>query len=367
MKIAFIITSLGVGGAEIQVTNLADEYSSRGHEVLLISLTGNSIVKPIHPQVKVIDLMMKKNPYSFILNYIKTRRIIKEFQPTVVHSHMIHANIFSRFVRLSQRMQLLICTAHSNYEGSKIRNIFYRLTDRLCDLTTNVSQNAVESSIKKKAVPKNKIKVMYNGINTKKYCYNPKTRDNLRKLLKINKETPLLLSVGRLTPAKDYPNLLHAFSLLSLPFNISKLIIIGDGAERKKLQELAEKLDIHNRVIFLGTQNDINEWMSAADIFVLSSAWEGFGLVIAEAMSCERIVVATDAGGVKEVLSNNGFLVPIKDSNALSKAIEQALTLTEESKKSISTSAKNYISENFCISKIADKWLTLYSNLNLKK
>ncbi|MGL5947829.1 MAG: glycosyltransferase [Aeromonas sp.] len=117
MKILLIITGLGMGGAERQVCDLADQFAAKGHEVLLISMTGETVNRPLSAKIEVVELRMAKTPLGFIKAYSKTRNLIKKFKPDVVHSHMVHANLFSRLLRLTTRFKKLICTAHSSNEG----------------------------------------------------------------------------------------------------------------------------------------------------------------------------------------------------------------------------------------------------------
>lgn len=363
MKILFIITGLGIGGAEKQVVDLADEYTYLGHNVTIMSLTNEIITKPKSSTVNIINMKMKKNFFSFLKTYIAARKLIKNISPEIVHSHMVHANLFARFLRITVKIPLLVCTAHSSFEGSRLRMFMYRITDRLCNVTTNVSNEATESSIRRKSVKKNRIITMYNGIDTSRFRFNISYRNEMRHSFGLDRNTPLLLAVGRLQPAKDYPNLLHAFANLPPEYSHAKLFIIGGGDEEKALKTLSNTLGINKRVIFLGFRNDIEKWISAADVFILSSAWEGFGLVVAEAMSSECIVVATDCGGVKEVLNGYGFLVPTKDSVYLSEKIVHAISLDHETKNKMKKSSKKYVLDNFSIETIAKKWLGLYTSL----
>lgn len=107
-------------------------------------------------------------------------------------------------------------------------------------------------------------------------------------------------------------------------------------------------------------RKDVHDWMSAADVFVLSSAWEGFGLVVAEAMACERIVVATDCGGVKEVVGDTGILVPAKDSVALAQGLAKGLALTREAALAQGRLARQRIVARYSLSVQAERWLELY-------
>ncbi|MCU8069542.1 glycosyltransferase [Shewanella sp. SM32] len=362
MKITLIITGLGMGGAERQVCDLADQFAENNHQVLVISMTGENINLPQSTLVEVVSLNMSKTPLGFISAYRQTRKLIKAFKPNVVHSHMVHANLFARLLRLSTQIEKLVCTAHSSNEGGLGRMLAYRFTDSLCDLNTNVSQEAVDISVKRRSAPARRIIAMHNGIDTERFTFNHESRATLRATLKLLDQTPLILAVGRLTEAKDYPNLLTAFAQLPYTLDNSQLVIIGTGEEQAPISALAAQLGLTSRVHFLGLQRNVHEWMSAADVFVLSSAWEGFGLVVAEAMACERVVVATDCGGVREVVGDAGFLVEIKNSQQLAAVIEEAINLPVGRKKQLGTDARQRVIDRYSLSVIADKWLEIYSN-----
>ncbi|EMC9360102.1 glycosyltransferase [Proteus mirabilis] len=362
-NICLITTSLGMGGAEHQLCNLADGFIENNKKVIIISLSSSDIlVRPKSKHVKIHQINMKKNPFSFIKSLFIVRKILIEFNPDIIHSHMFHANIFSRILKIIFKHPKLITTAHSSNEGGFIRMFIYRTTDFLSSISTNVSKEAVNSFIEKKASTKNRLIPIYNGIDIDKFTYNQEARNEIRNQLNINDNVHLFLAVGRLTKAKDYPNLLKAFSKFEYDPNIA-LAIIGIGEEEIYLKNLISELKIKNRVFWLGLKNNIADWMSASDTFVLSSAWEGFGLVVAEAMSCKRIVIATDSGGVSEVMDNIGFLVPTKDSKLLFDAMNHVLSLNNEEKKLIGEQARRKILQDFSLPKIIDTWLKLYEQL----
>lgn len=360
MKITLLITGLGMGGAETQVCSLIDQLAARGHAILLLSLTGESVNKPKHPSVKLVELNMRKTPLGFVKAYWKAVSILRQFQPDVVHSHMVHANIFARLLRVVAPIPRLVCTAHSNNEGGKARMIAYRLTDRWCDLSTNVSQEAVKAFIAQKATKPGRIVALHNGVDLTKFAFNPVARERCRAELGLNANQTLLLSVGRLTEAKDYPNLLRAFAQLVKRQPSIRLAIIGQGELTIQIEQMIEQLDLKSHVHLLGLRFDVADWMSAADCFVLSSAWEGFGLVVAEAMACERLVVATDCGGVREVVGDYGYLVPPRDSKKLAEAIEQAMTLARKERETLGNNARNYIESRYSLSAITEQWLKFY-------
>ncbi|MHC9246596.1 glycosyltransferase [Aeromonas jandaei] len=362
MKIAMIITGLGMGGAERQVCDLADQFIRFGHHILIISMTGEITNRPHSTAADIISLQMRKTPFSVFKAYWQAIKLLNQYKPDVVHSHMVHANIFARLLRLFVSFPKLICSAHSVNEGGGWRILAYRFTERLCDLNTNVSQEAVDSFVKSGAVPTGRMQVMYNGIDTQRFYFNATVRNNLRYQLGIDGNDLLLLSVGRLTAAKDYKNLLFAFAMLSAKFANIQLAIIGEGEEKAYLTRIAATQGCSERVHFLGLRYNVEDWMSAADIFVLSSAWEGFGLVVAEAMATERVVVATDCGGVREVVGSAGLLVPSKNSQQLFTAIEQAMMLSPLEREAMTKEARTRVINHYSIETICLRWLNLYKD-----
>lgn len=360
MNLAFLITGLGMGGAERQVLALADQFSAMGHKVLVIFLSGESAISPSRADVKVIGIGMKKTPRSFLFSLIMVKKLLLNFHPDVVHSHMVHANIFARLLRLICKIPRLICTAHSINEGGCLRMLGYRLTDGLADLSTNVSQEAVQAFLASGAAKSGRMIAMYNGIDENEFKFSASARYRTRQELGVDDDMPLLLAVGRLIEAKDYPNLLHAFARVSVIYPGSRLAIVGVGSLLLELQALSFELGVSSRVLFLGLRRDIPALMSASDLFVLSSAWEGFGLVVAEAMACKRMVVATDCGGVREVMGDTGILVPPRNPSALSEAIELTLKLSETDRDSRGEAARLRVVNNYTLSKVAGRWLELY-------
>lgn len=366
MKILFVITGLGVGGAERQVTNLADGLSEKGHVVKICYLTGPCLMRPKNSDIELVCLDTAKSICGIVSTYVCLRNVIRKFGPDVIHSHMFHAILFARLVRLSIALPVLICSAHSNNEGSRIRMRCYRATAWLSDMNTNVSEDAVTSFEEKGAVRRGTMLAVANGIDASRFTPNDLVRVGMRNAAGISASDRVIVAVGRFNKAKDYPNLLIAFRKLCDAGESAQLWIVGDGELRKELEYLVDSLRLGRCVRFLGIKENIPDWLNAADVFVLSSAWEGFGLVVAEAMACEKIVVATNSGGVGEVLGDCGFLVPTGDSQALSLSLRDALNLPEIEASELGRRARVRVVEKFSIVDKVNLWLGLYSKLKGK-
>ncbi|BAU66921.1 glycosyl transferase group 1 [Stanieria sp. NIES-3757] len=175
---------------------------------------------------------------------------------------------------------------------------------------------------------------------------------------------PVIISVARLAKQKNFPLLLNAFSLVLTHID-AKLIILGEGSERKSLEKLTRELDLENKVSFPGECQNPWKYMSKADLFVLPSQEEAFGLVLVEAMACGLPVIATDAiaGGPRSIINDNryGLLIANKDVNALADAIIKVLTLPDLRAQLITASAERC--RDFEPRKIAQEWFSFLQQL----
>lgn len=364
MNVLYVITGLGGGGAEKVVVDLADRMSALGHQVKVAYLKGEIIVRPKNNNIELVYIGLEslKNSKNAYLNY---KNLILKFKPDVVHAHMVHANIFTRIARKFIPIPKLICTAHSNNEGGKLRMFAYKVTHRLANLTTNVSISACESFEELGAVPKGGMQAIYNGIDLNEFKYDQQSCDHIRSSLEIDSKRTLFLAVGRFHHAKDYPNLIQAFSLMVVHKRFDQrpiLIIAGDGEERANIEKTISDHNLNDDIKLLGRRDDIADLMSAADFFVLSSSFEGFGLVVAEAMACKAFVIATDCGGVKEVMGGYGLLAPPKNSELLAHQILAAMSMNETEVNDNNKNALTYVEHHFDLDKIIEQWLEIYAS-----
>lgn len=353
LKILYVITGLGVGGAEKVVCDLADQMIVKGYEVKIVYLTGKVLVKPISSKIQIIPLHLNSIK-DLIKASKKYKKVIKDFSPDVIHSHMIHANIFARINHLSFRRIKLICTAHNSNEGSQLRMLAYKLTNFLSNLNTNVSQEASESLISKGAFNKNNLITVYNGIDLNKFNFFNKDK---------NSNELSFLSVGRFNKQKDYPNLFQAISILKNTINKEvKFYIAGDGELRPQLEQLIVDLGISDCVVLLGKRSDIPNLLNKADYFVLSSRHEGLPTVVIEAMACGTFVIATDCGGSTEIMGDTGILVPPQNSEALAEALKEAMNKTPLEIQENNLKARQRVEELFSLEKSVENWLKIYRN-----
>lgn len=359
MRILLVITGLGVGGAERQVIDLAESYIELGHQVKIAYLLKPVLLSPASSEIELIDLKLERTLFSVVRPFLRLKKVLDEFRPDVVHGHMVHANLFLRCARVFFKMQRLVCTAHSTNEGGRLRMMAYRVTSSLSEVFTNVSAEAVKEFEKKGAAKVNEMQVMFNGVDTRRFAFHESSRIAIHNELGLQNKK-VILAVGRLYPEKDYPTLLKAMALVVKHEHRAHLVIVGTGTLKDELVLLCDQLGIADNVLFCGVRHDVAQVMSAADVFVLASTFEGFGLVVAEAMACSRVVVATDCGGVAEVLGDCGQLVRPGDSEALAVAIVESMNLDSKKTVQIGKEARLRIVEKFSLQSIVKRWIKIY-------
>lgn len=361
LRILLVTTGLRMGGAEQQVAALAKEFIARGHSVALISLTPDCEV-PMPDAVERLMLDLRKTPLSMAHTLLAARRFAQAWRPDIVNSHMFHANLFARSLSRICHLPPLICAAHSFSEGGRLRMLCYRLTDRWCTLTTQVSQASRAEMIRAGAVRPDRVRVMYNGIDTEKFRPDAALRERTRAQLGIDSRARLILSIGRLAIEKAQDTLIDAFQRMDRS-QTTRLFVAGDGPQHAALQERIAKYGLRDAVSLLGTRHDIPALLNAADLFVLSSRIEGMPLVIGEALACGRPVVATSAPGVKELMGDIGTMVPIDDIDALALAMTQSLA-AEAGTDDQRDVRRQRIVAHFGIAAAADRWLSLYRQMH---
>jgi glycosyltransferase involved in cell wall biosynthesis len=297
---------------------------------------------------------------------LRLRKIIRDFRPDVVHSHMVHANLLARLTRVVCPMPVLIATAHSTTEGRRWTELAYRITDPLADLTTIICEAAAARYIRVGAVPERKLKTVPNGVQLDAYRTCAQTRVNLRNDLGLDDQF-VWLAVGRLDAPKDYPNLLTAMARLRKEHRV--LLIAGDGPLRQPIERLAAELGISEKVRFLGIRKDIPQLMAAADAYVMSSAWEGLPMVLLEAAASSLPIVTTAVGGNNEIVHDevNGFLVPASNSEALAGAMQRIEHLPAESRLSMGLAGRDHVTKHYSLSSVVDQWETIYRSLLQRK
>ena len=347
-RIVLLITGLQPGGAENQVVQLAAELGRRGWEVTLISLADTFGMRPGVADPRAL---------------VRLIALLNRVRPHILHSHLFHANLMARVVRLFSPAPVVISSIHSIAETGRasgrigLRDFAYRVTSPLADCTTAVSQAAGDRHAAAGAVRRSKLRIIPNGVDTARFRPDPERRARARSRLGIGAGF-VWLAAGRLMWKKDFPTLLRA--LAALPGGI--LLIAGEGPQEDELRSMARDLAVDAR--FLGRVADMPEIMNAADALALSSVVEGLPMVLLEAAASGLPAVATDCGGVREAVRDGAtaFVVPPGDPAALATAMSKLAALPPAGRESMSRAAREHAAR-FDLAAVVSQWERLYREL----
>jgi len=350
MKILLLINSLSGGGAERVVQTLANYFTTLDdYEVVVVLLETlkDSYVLDSGIKKRVLRTAPTCRGFGKILSMslqaYEFAKIVKEERPDASISFLVRANLVHIMSRwFGNRSPIFISernTSRNQYKSNSLKNHIMRWLIRwLYPKATRVSaiSNGVKENLLSFGISPCKIKVIYN----------PQPLQELYELatefspIQIKQDASILITVGRLVDQKDHDTLIKAFEKVKRKIDAC-LYIIGDGPNRKKLENLAQTLALVDDIRFMGWQPNPFALLKQADLFVLSSRFEGFGNVIVEAMACGLPVVTTDCpSGPREILRGGeiGALVPVGDVDALAQAITTLLsnrqTLTQYAQKS---------------------------------
>jgi glycosyltransferase involved in cell wall biosynthesis len=370
LRILFLSTSMGMGGADSQLLSAAQELRRRGHEIFIVSMTP---LGPMGLEARRLGLftesLQMRRGVPDPRGLVRLARFVRSWRPDVVHSHMVHANLLARALRLFAPVPALVSTIHNIDEGGRLRMAAYRLTNGLVDHMTIVSEAAARRFVADRIVPERLLRVIPNGVRTEHYRNVPaEIRESLRRLLGLT-DAFVWLAVGRFETAKDYPNMLRAFARVHERRPEARLLLVGRGSLQDETEALVRDLGLGDAVRFLGVRSDIPEVMHAADGYVLSSAWEGMPMVLLEAAAAGLPIVATRVGGNHEVVRDRetGYLVPPRDDAALAQGMLGLMGLPMPERRAMGDAGHQHVRSHYGLGRVAERWEELYREVLARK
>jgi glycosyltransferase involved in cell wall biosynthesis len=328
--IAFYLPNLEMGGSEQVAVTLANELTLRGIRVdMVLSRSRGELLQQLHSGVNIINL----NANTFRTSFWPLVTYLKKYQPSALLSWMDFSNVFAvlaaKLAKPQPRVAIRIPTTLSRNIKPPIKNIFARLLFHfiypLADTIISVSGGAADDLARFAWLSRSRIQVVYNPIISQELI--AKSAQPLDDPWFYPGHPPVILAVGRLSPAKDYPTLLNAFAILRQKV-AANLLILGEGSLRKKLEVMIHELELTDSVRLPGLIMNPFPYMSNADVFVLSSVWEGLPGTLIQAMACGCPVISTDCpSGPSETLGGGryGTLVPPGKPVMLAEAIIHSL------------------------------------------
>ena len=305
----------GIGGAEKFIVSLCRGHNkSRFEAMVCVLFSGGVVSDQISREGYDVTVLNMANGFDLI-RALRLIPIIKNRRIDIVNIH--GQNPLGKLCSALSGAPVIVHTDHGTTVGSPLTRrqrvvLFNRLLTPFIDHFIAISQGMKKSLRLREKIPGNKITLIYNGVDVEDISKVSCNKTELRESLGIPPGIPVLGTVGRLAPEKQYPLLLKSLSILK-NWGIEFIsLIVGDGPDRKPLESLAKKMSLNDQVRFLGQRNDVNQLLEFMDVFVFSSGGEAFSITLLEAMAAAKPIVAFDVKGVDEaiVTHETGFLVP---------------------------------------------------------
>lgn len=374
MKIVQIIPSFNVGGGELLAVRLCAEIKRQqpSYKVFLVSLYDPipSIVydEALASGAEILTLGKKKGFDPSIL--LRMANVLRNIKPDVIHTHLAGLR-YTLLAGLMCRNAVKIHTVHNiaDYEASSAVKQVHKIAFKIFGWMPVALSETVKQSIFN--VYKVDAHVVNNGIGINLQILNA-PKDTLRKELNLPCEHQLIITIGRLWKQKNQALLIEAYQQLCRKNNNCSLLIVGEdpsgGNFRKILENKVSNFpeNIRDNIYFLGARKDIPKLLRTADVFVLSSDWEGVPLTLLEAMGYGIPTVCTAVGGVPDIIEHGitGLLVPKGDTNALAGAISEILD-NQSFASQVSDNAQQQFKQRYSIEITTHGYLELYER-NLK-
>jgi len=373
-KVIHIITRLDKGGsAENTFLTLKGLDKSR-YEVSLIAGPVDDPSQDRRDQIEESGVryiqvpQLRRNIHLFydFTALLKIYRFLKREKPDIIHTHTSKAGLLGRLAARLARVPSIIHTPHGHvffgYFGAlktKIFILFEKLASRITSKIVALTPREKSDYLSFKVTSEEKLAVIPSGIELHKYQHAPREeRSKLRKELGIAEHSAVVGTAGRLVPVKGPQFLLQAFKQVISEHPETYLVFAGDGPLRKSLEKNAVDMDLAKNIIFAGWRDDMARVLSIFDIFCLPSLNEGMGRVLVEAMALGKPVVASDVGGIPDLIipGKNGFLVPPRNPGELARQILFLIKNREEAAKMGRTGKEmvSAFSDEIMVKKIAE-------------
>jgi len=330
-----LVEDLGTGGLEKVIVDIAENLNAEQYKVIVWCVArGGEIADELISKgidVKILGIRSYYNPF----NILRLVNLFKKVNPDILHTHTYFSNTIGRIAAKLTRIPIIITHVQNTYWNYTKRNLFIeRLLSYFTDKIICCSDAVKDFVLGYEKISPQKVVTIYNGIALDKFNQSIDVA-SFRDSLGIRDNELLIATVASLTPKKGHKYFLDSVADIVKTYKNIKCLIVGDGPLRKELEEYVKTLSLDYYIIFTGIRNDIPNLLRAADIFVLPSLIEGLGIAAIEAMASGIPVVATNVGGLSEVVKDgiSGILVPPKDSEALSGAIMSLLKDSQAAKQ----------------------------------
>lgn len=365
INILHVISKLPVGGVENQLLLILKNYDRTKFNPIVCSLLDKGEIGKEIEEAGIEVISLNKLKHRFDPTIVRDIcHLIKKRNIKIVRTHQYHANLYGRLAGWLAKVPCIVASIHNVYTRDKKihRRIINKLLSRFTDKVVAVSETVKHDILMYDGLSEDKVTVIYNGIDINRFS---RINGNIiRKEFKIPFDIPVIGTIGRLTFQKGMKYLLEAVSLVKKRSPKIILLIVGDSPIKDELQNYAKALGMDSHVIFTGSRRDVPELLSAMDIFVLPSLWEGLPNALLEAMAAGKPIIATDIPPIREIVNSEkvGILVPPQNCNAIADSIE-FLFHNKNFAENLANAARERVFTTFHIKTSVRHYTELFENI----
>lgn len=325
-----LIRSLDNGGCEntlLRTLPVLNTQTTNQHHII-ITIRHPGKLGTIFGKQGVTVVAVNQRNWFDIAGYIRLIKLLKKYQPVIIITYLIHADIIGRVIiqpLLGIRVIPFLRTTY-NHPRYRLARLFERLSKPFIHQYLANSEAVKQFYVMRIGVMPKKIAVTPNGIDTE-YFDSIVPDSHLRNSLGITPNDYVIICIANLHPYKGHKYLLEAFEKVFSHYPSIRLLIAGDGKERQNLLEQITTYQSKNHIHFLGQRSDVPQLLKISQLFVLPTLFEGMSNAIMEAMAAGTPIITTDIPENRELITNNqnGLLVPPKNSTALSTTIQHLI------------------------------------------
>jgi sugar transferase (PEP-CTERM/EpsH1 system associated) len=372
LRVLHVLNRLDRGGTELIVLKLINGLSEISFEHRIASLRGSD---PALQNVTLPggQLLLAGEADGFQFPLFRLVRMMRTYRPHIVHSRNWGTIEAIPAARLAG-VPVAIHSEHG-YELDMLaglpirRRIFRRAAYGMADAVFAVSRELRDYHAKQAWISSERIRVICNGVDTKRFCPNPESRATLRRRFGLPQDRFIVGTVGRMVPIKDHGMLLRAVDSLVQRCVDAHALLVGSGPELERTQQLADTSPgLAGRVTFLGASEEIPELLNTMDVFALPSISEGMSNTLLEAMATGLPVIATAVGGNTEVIDHekSGWLIRPRDHESLASLLTR-LASREDLRQKYGAAARKRIVECFSLDRMLNNYAQLYLGLAARR
>ncbi|MBK9303882.1 MAG: glycosyltransferase [bacterium] len=310
--------------------------------------------------IPVVDLGLR-GMSTLLPATARLHRELRRHRPDVLVAFNYHANVLGKIVGRLAGVRAIVPSIGTEFFGGRLRERIEALTAPLAPITTTNSELVGESLVRRGVVPRERLRIVLNATIIPDGSLDPARRSVLRDEMGGGERDLIWLAVGRFEPQKDYPNLFAAFSEIAARRPEARLALVGYGSLDAAVREMAKTSPAAERIRVLGKRNDVMDLLQASDAYVLSSVIEGMPNTVIEAMATALPIVATNVGGMAELLGGGecGFMVRPSDPGALAGAMAEVMALDPASRRAMGERARVRMRYRHGVEVVLDRWAEL--------